>query len=90
MDLAIRKIVLKDGTAAVRVAADISAVDLETSKPANGFGKLNRTLYCVKNGGAWLVQRYVTSEVELAAALVAASTDEDRKRQRTPISSLSI
>jgi CHAT domain-containing protein/Tfp pilus assembly protein PilF len=75
----IGRLSLDGDKASLRVVVDSSAIDLKTYKPATGFGKLARTLHFVKEGGGWKVWRYVASEEELAAALAAARTDEERK-----------
>jgi CHAT domain-containing protein/Tfp pilus assembly protein PilF len=62
----------------LRVLVDSSAVDIKTNEPAKGFGRLNRSLHFVKEGGVWKVARYVSSEEELTMALAAAKSDEER------------
>jgi CHAT domain-containing protein/tetratricopeptide (TPR) repeat protein len=73
------KLTLDGEKASRRVLMDSRAVDVKTGKPADGFGKLNRTLHFVKEGGVWKVSRFVSSEEELAAAIAAAKTEEERK-----------
>ena len=75
----VRNVTVNGEKATVRVAVEMSAADAKTGKPAAGLGKMNRTLQYVKEGGSWKVWRYVSSEEEFAAALVAAKTDEGRK-----------
>jgi CHAT domain-containing protein/Tfp pilus assembly protein PilF len=65
--------------ASLRVVIDSNAVEVKSGKPASGFGRLNRTLHFVRENGAWKVWRYVSKEEELAAAIAAAKTDEERK-----------
>ena len=77
--LALRRVAVEDGRAVIRVVADIGAVDAKTGSPADGFGKINRTLECVKEGNVWKGWRFVPSEEDLAAALVTAKTDQDRR-----------
>jgi CHAT domain-containing protein/Tfp pilus assembly protein PilF/ketosteroid isomerase-like protein len=77
--LSIRKLTVDGDQATVRVVVEINAVEAKTGKPAAGFGKLNRTLQYSKEGGEWKVWRYVSSEEELAAALVAAKTDAEQQ-----------
>jgi len=78
----VRKIAREgDEKAIVRVRVEISAVDAKTAKPAAaGFGKWNRTLHFVKEGGKWKLWQFVVSEEELAAALLAAKTEAERER----------
>jgi tetratricopeptide (TPR) repeat protein len=65
--------------ASLRVVVDSSAVEAKTGNPASGFGRLNRILHFVRENAVWKVWRYVSSEEELAAAIAAAKTDEERK-----------
>jgi len=65
--------------ASLRIVVEMSAVEGKTGKTSAGFGKQNRTFHFVKEGGDWKVWQYVSSEEELAAALVAAKTEEKRK-----------
>jgi CHAT domain-containing protein/Tfp pilus assembly protein PilF len=78
-NLTIRKIVIENSKATVRVVADMIVSDTTTGKPAVGSGISNRTLHCVKEGEVWQVFQYVSSEQELAVALASAKTDEARK-----------
>jgi CHAT domain-containing protein len=73
------KLTLDGEKASLRVVVDLSAVEVKTGKPASGFGKLNRTLHFIKEGGVWKISRFVSSEEELATAIAAAKTDEERK-----------
>ncbi|PYT08793.1 MAG: hypothetical protein DMF60_03875, partial [Acidobacteria bacterium] len=65
-------------SASARVALEIAATDAKTHKPAVGFGKMNRALRFVKESGIWKVWSETSAEEELAAALVAAKSDEER------------
>jgi CHAT domain-containing protein/Tfp pilus assembly protein PilF len=77
--LTIRKIDVNKDKATVRAVAEIRAEDVKTGKAAAGFGIMNRTFHLLKEGEVWKVWQYVISEQELAAALVLAKADEDRK-----------
>ncbi len=77
--LTIGKIEVNEGKARIRAVAEISAEDLKTGKAADGFGIMNRTFHLLREGEVWKVWQYVTSEQELAAALLSAKTDEERK-----------
>jgi hypothetical protein len=65
--------------ATLGVVVEVSAADAKTGKPAEGFGRVNRTLSMVKESGAWKVWCYLSSEEDLAARMGAAKTDEERK-----------
>src|SRR5215831_1984698 len=79
-DLRIVKVEKRDDQAAtVRVAVETEANDAATGKAARGFGRLNRCLYLVYEIGAWKIQRYVSSEEDLAQRIGGAKTDEERK-----------
>jgi CHAT domain-containing protein/Tfp pilus assembly protein PilF len=65
--------------AKIRIDVQLSAVATKTGQPADGFGRLHRTLEFVKEGQDWKVWRSLASEDVLAAALVAARTEEERK-----------
>lgn len=66
--------------ARVRLAVEVNAIDAKTGKEAQGFGKLNRTLHMVKESGEWKIWQNLSSEEELAAALVEAPTEAERKQ----------
>jgi CHAT domain-containing protein/tetratricopeptide (TPR) repeat protein len=65
--------------ATVRVAVEIAASDAKTGKPAEGFGRLNRTLQLMNKGGAWKISRYISSEEDLAGRIAGAKSQESRK-----------
>jgi CHAT domain-containing protein/Tfp pilus assembly protein PilF len=65
--------------ARIRIEVEIGAVDAKTGQPAVGFGKLHRTLELVREGREWKVWRLVASEDELAASLVAAGSEDERR-----------
>jgi CHAT domain-containing protein/tetratricopeptide (TPR) repeat protein len=73
------KLTLAGDKASLRVVVDSSAIEIVTGQPAIGFGRLNRTLHFIKEGEVWKVSRYTASEEELAAAIVVAKTDKERK-----------
>lgn len=66
--------------ARVRIFIDIRATDVETGRPAEGFGEMEHTLRFVREAGVWKVWQYVETAKELAADLLAAGTDEERSR----------
>jgi CHAT domain-containing protein len=66
-------------TASLRVAVDMTSQS--TTQPPNHptTRRLIRNFTFVKEGGAWKVWRYYPAADDLAAALVAAKTEEERK-----------
>ncbi|MGA9767573.1 MAG: tetratricopeptide repeat protein [Blastocatellia bacterium] len=77
--LTTRKIDANKDNATIRAVAELDAEDIKTGKAANGFGIMNRTFRLLREGGAWKVWQYVTSEQELASVLLTAKTDAERK-----------
>jgi CHAT domain-containing protein/tetratricopeptide (TPR) repeat protein len=77
-NLAIRKLTLEGDKASAQVTLEITATDIKTSQPATAFGKMNRVLEFVKESGFWKIAREGSAEEDLAAALIAAKTDERR------------
>ena len=77
--LQINKIKIDGEKASVRVVADINAVEPKMNKAAVNFGKLYRTLEWTREEGQWKVWRYVSGVDELAEAVIAAKTEEERK-----------
>ena len=77
--LTISKVKVESEKASMRVAIEMTALDVKSSKPAPGFGKMNRALQFVKENGMWKVWREAAAEEELAAALVAATSAAERE-----------
>jgi CHAT domain-containing protein len=81
--LVVRKIAVDSPReeATMRVEVEISATDAKSSTPAAGFGTMHRTLtFSTRDKDTWKLWREATSEIEdLAEALVAAKTDDERK-----------
>jgi CHAT domain-containing protein/tetratricopeptide (TPR) repeat protein len=73
------KLVIDGDKASLRVVVDSSTVNRRTGKPVTGSGKLNYTLYFIKESDVWKISRFVSLEEELAAAITEAKTDEERK-----------
>ena len=76
--VAIRKVKLESEKASMRVALEMTALNVKTGKPAVSFGQINRTFDFVKEEGRWSVWREVAAEEDLAAALIAAKTQDER------------
>jgi CHAT domain-containing protein/Tfp pilus assembly protein PilF/ketosteroid isomerase-like protein len=78
-NLAIGKTTVAAEKAKVRLMFESSALNARTGKPADGFGKMNRTMHLVKEQGGWKVSQYAVSEQELAAAIAAADSEAERR-----------
>ena len=65
--------------AKVVLKLEVSAVDPKSGKAAEGFGKQNRTFHLIKQQGIWKIKRYVPTEEDLAAALVAIKNEQERR-----------
>src|ERR1044072_5626526 len=76
--LVIRKMAVEGEKAKLRVELEMSAIEVKTSKPAAGLGKMVRALECMKEEGAWKVWREVPAEEDLATALALLKTDDER------------
>jgi tetratricopeptide (TPR) repeat protein len=77
--LAIRAVKMDGGQARVRLEADALVIEAGTGKEKAGYGKMMRTLHCVKEAGAWKVWREASAYDELAAALAVAKSDQERE-----------
>jgi hypothetical protein len=75
----VRKVTLTGDKATVWMVVEISVMDPKTGKRAEEFEKKNRTLHLVNESGVWRVWRDGLSEEELAAAISAARTDDERE-----------
>ena len=77
--LAIRAVKMDGDQARVRLEADALVIEAGTGKEKAGYGKMMRTLHCVKEAGAWKVWHEASAYDELAAALAAAKSDHERE-----------
>ena len=77
-DVAIRKLSVEGDKAKLRVAVEINATDAKTGKFAAGFGKMNRAMEFVKQAEGWKVWREAAAEEELADAIIAAKSEQER------------
>ncbi|MFP5262417.1 MAG: CHAT domain-containing protein [Blastocatellia bacterium] len=73
------KVEVNEGKARVRAIAEIDVEDVKTGKTADGLGVMNRTIHLLREGEGWKVWQYVSSEQEIAAAILSAKSDEERK-----------
>ena len=78
--LTVADVAIDGENARVRINAEMAAVDAKTGKLADGFGKMNRSLHFVKELAEWKVSRETSSEEELAGALAAAKSDDERAK----------
>jgi CHAT domain-containing protein len=76
--LVIRKLAIEGEKAKLRVELEMSAIEVKTSKPAAGLGKMVRALECMKEEGAWKVWHETSTEEDLAAALALLKTEAER------------
>jgi CHAT domain-containing protein/tetratricopeptide (TPR) repeat protein len=77
--LTIDRVIFDGAKAQVRLGVEIQALDAKSSKPLEGFGKLNRTLHMVKESGEWKLWQNLSAEQQLAAALAETKTEAERK-----------
>jgi CHAT domain-containing protein len=77
--LAIRAVKMDGDQARVRLEVDALVIEAGTGKEKAGYGKMMRELRCVKEAGAWKVWREASAYDELAAALAAAKSDQERE-----------
>ena len=77
--LSFGKITITGDQAEVRFVAVADMVDVRSGKPAVGSGKINRTVLLVKEAQGWRIRKLVPSEEELAAVLMEAHTEPERR-----------
>jgi tetratricopeptide (TPR) repeat protein len=75
-NLALSKVKFRGEKAIVRVTVDLSAVDAKTRNPSTGLGKQNRTFHFIREGGNWKALQQVSTEDDVASALVEAGSEE--------------
>jgi hypothetical protein len=75
----IRQMRIDGGKASLRAAAEMALTRAHMVKPNEKQEKKNRTIELLNEGGTWKVLKFVASEEELAAAIIAAKTEEERK-----------
>jgi len=64
--------------ASLRVVVEMGTTQGKTGEVAAGFGRMIRALKCIKEDGQWKVMREVEAEEELAEAIIAARTGQER------------
>jgi CHAT domain-containing protein/tetratricopeptide (TPR) repeat protein len=77
--LSVTGITLDGDKATVRVSVEITAADVKTEKPAQGFGSVRRVFHLTREGGAWKISRYLSFEEDLAARVAEATTKAERR-----------
>jgi CHAT domain-containing protein/Tfp pilus assembly protein PilF len=75
----IRKTQTEGDKATLQVVAELALTRAHLVKPVEHIEKKNRTIHLVKEQGVWNIWSFVTSEEELATAIMAAKTEEERK-----------
>ena len=78
ISFAVRQLRVMGDKARVRVEADVQVIEAQTGKEKPRFGKLLRTLECVKESGNWKVWQEASTFDELAAALAAVKSEPER------------
>jgi CHAT domain-containing protein len=76
--LVVRKMVVEDEKAKLRVEVEMSAIEVKTGKPSDDLGKMVYALEGVKEEGAWKVWREAPAEKDLAATLALLKTEDER------------
>src|SRR5262249_29817222 len=75
----IYKMQAKGEQTTVRVTADLAMIKTRKSGATERVEKKNWTAHLVNEAGIWRVWDFISSEEELATAIIAAKTDEERK-----------
>jgi CHAT domain-containing protein/Tfp pilus assembly protein PilF len=65
--------------AALRVVAQMALTRANMVKAIERIEKKSRTIELINEGGIWKVRKFLASEEDLAAAIVAAKTEEERR-----------
>jgi CHAT domain-containing protein/tetratricopeptide (TPR) repeat protein len=65
--------------ARVQFNVDLNVTDAKTGKRLDDYKDTNRNAYFVREGGQWKLWKSVFAETDLAAALISASSDEERE-----------
>src|SRR5262245_13745132 len=75
----VRRIGLERDKAFVRLVRDATGAEGTGEKSTNRSANVKRTLRCVREAGTWRILSYLSSEEDLAAAIAAADTEDQRK-----------
>jgi CHAT domain-containing protein len=74
---AVRQVSVAGDKARVRVEVDLQVIEAQTGKEKAGYGKMLRTLECVRGADGWKVVEELATYDELAGVLLSAKTDEE-------------
>jgi CHAT domain-containing protein len=75
----IHQIKIDGDKATIRLVAEMTLVRANMTKVTEMTGKKNRTIELINEGGDWKAWKFIASEEELASAIIAAKTEEERK-----------
>ncbi len=75
----IRQTKIDGDKATLRVVAEMALTRAKMLKPTETLAKKNWTIELVGEGGIWKIWKFIASEEKLAAEIIAANTEEDRK-----------
>ncbi len=64
--------------ATLRIVADVALIRANMVKATERIGKKNRTIELINDGGNWKVWKFIPSEEDLASAIIAAKTEDER------------
>jgi CHAT domain-containing protein len=78
-EIEIRQIKIDGGRASIRVSAEMMLTRAHLVNVTEKLERKNRTMDLVDEGGVWKVSNFAASEEELAAAIIAAKTEAERK-----------
>ena len=76
--LLLRRVLIANDTARLRLEVQLSAVESKTGKPEEILGQAKRAIHCVRENKVWKVWREIPAVEELVEALTAAQTDAAR------------
>lgn len=74
----VRTVQIQGDQATARFDVEIGAVDKDTGKKAEGFGKMDHTFRFARENGEWKIWQFQPTAKELTDDLLAAKTDEER------------
>ncbi len=75
----IRRMKIDGDKATLRVVSEMALTRANMVKAIEKIEKKTRTIELVNESGTWKVWKFIAGEEELAAAIIAAKTDEERK-----------
>ena len=78
--LAVRKVTVDGEKAKLRVDVELNAVEVNTGKPAAGYGQMRQALDCAREEGKWKVWRELPAAEEFVDTLLKAATESEQSR----------